>query len=98
TGVAAGRGRRGFRASARCCHREMVAASGNQILTGLYDSLRDRQLRMMEEGTRTVQRMERNVEEHAVILEAIRAGDPGAARTAVTAHLDTAAELLGVRR
>ncbi|GAA1080966.1 GntR family transcriptional regulator [Nocardiopsis composta] len=94
----AGPDRPGFMAADRCFHREIVAASGNQILTGLYDSLRDRQLRMMEEGTRTVQRMERNVEEHAVILEAIRAGDPGAARTAVTAHLDTAAELLGVRR
>ncbi|MFW5415801.1 GntR family transcriptional regulator [Nocardiopsis sp. CNT-189] len=96
--LGAGPDRPAFMAADRRFHREIVEASGNRILIGLYDSLRDRQLRMMEEGARTVRRMERNVEEHAVILEAVRAGDAEAARTAVTAHLDTAAELLGVRR
>ncbi|WP_017626140.1 GntR family transcriptional regulator [Nocardiopsis chromatogenes] len=90
--------RRAFVGADRRFHREIVAASGNAILAGLYDSLRDRQLRMMEEGTRTVERMRRSVEEHQAILEAVRSGDPAAAREAVSVHLGTAARWLGARR
>ncbi|WP_017559515.1 GntR family transcriptional regulator [Nocardiopsis baichengensis] len=90
--------KRAFMSADRRFHREIIAASGNGILVGLYDSLRDRQLRMMEEGTRTAARMRRSVEEHQAILEAVRDGDPGAARAAVSVHLGTAARLLGARR
>lgn len=90
--------RRAFVGADRRFHREIVAASGNAILAGLYDSLRDRQLRMMEEGTRTVERMRRSVEEHQAILGAVRSGDPAAAREAVSVHLGTAARWLGARR
>ncbi|GAA3728678.1 DNA-binding GntR family transcriptional regulator [Spinactinospora alkalitolerans] len=79
-------------------HRAIVTASGNEILINLYGSLRDRQLRMMEEGARTVERMRRNIEEHSAILAAVRAGDPAAAREAVRAHMDSAATLLGSNR
>ena len=89
--------RQAFVLADREFHREIIAAGGNQILAGLYDSLRDRQLRMMEEGVRTVARMRRNIDEHAAILAAVRAGDSGSARRAVQAHLDSAADLLGAR-
>ncbi|GAB3206616.1 GntR family transcriptional regulator [Marinactinospora thermotolerans] len=90
--------RRAFVLADREFHRAIVTASGNEILIHLYGTLRDRQLRMMEEGTRTAARMRRNIEEHGAILEAIRAGDPAAARTAVRVHMDGAATLLGARR
>ncbi|QBI52073.1 GntR family transcriptional regulator [Streptomonospora litoralis] len=89
--------RQAFVLADREFHREIVAGSGNDILTGLYDSLRDRQLRMMEEGIRTVSRMRRNIEEHDAILDAIRSGDPDSAGRAVQAHMDSAAQLLGAR-
>ncbi|MFD0773602.1 GntR family transcriptional regulator [Streptomonospora algeriensis] len=89
--------RQAFILADRDFHRDLVAASGNEILAGLYDSLRDRQLRMMEEGVRTVARMCRNIDEHAAILAAIEAGDPPAAGRAVQLHLDGAAQLLGAR-
>ncbi|TDQ55271.1 GntR family transcriptional regulator [Actinorugispora endophytica] len=79
-------------------HRLVVAAGGNAILTGLYDSLRDRQLRMMRAGMRGTDRMLRNIEEHTAILTAIRDADPAAAERAVHAHMDHAAELLGAKR
>ncbi|MFC4565059.1 GntR family transcriptional regulator [Nocardiopsis mangrovi] len=90
--------RRAFIVADRDFHRAIVAAAGNEIFVTLYDSLRDRQLRMMEEGTRTVARMRANIEEHGVILAAVRDGDPAAARGAVQAHMDAAARLLGARR
>ncbi|GAB3439894.1 GntR family transcriptional regulator [Streptomonospora sediminis] len=90
-------GRQAFVFADREFHREIVAAGGNDILAGLYDSLRDRQLRMMEEGVRTVEQMRRNIDEHAAILAAIRVGDPETARRVVQVHLDAAAQLLGAR-
>ncbi|GAA4953320.1 GntR family transcriptional regulator [Streptomonospora halophila] len=89
--------RQAFVLADRGFHREIVAAGGNAILVGLYDSLRDRQLRMMEEGVRTVARMCRNIDEHAAILAAVEAGDAPSAGRAVQVHLDGAAQLLGAR-
>ncbi|MFC7326315.1 GntR family transcriptional regulator [Marinactinospora rubrisoli] len=90
--------RRGVVLADREFHRTIVSAAGNEILTALYESLRDRQLRMMEEGSRTVERMRRNIEDHGVIRAAIESGDGERARAAVHAHIDAAAELLGARR
>ncbi|MDT0305157.1 GntR family transcriptional regulator [Streptomonospora wellingtoniae] len=89
--------RQAFVLADRDFHRAIVAAGGNAILVGLYDSLRDRQLRMMEEGIRTVARMCRNIDEHAAILAAVEAGDAPSAGRAVQVHLDAAAQLLGAR-
>ncbi len=83
-------------------HRSIVAASGNEILTRLYDSLRDRQLRMGEAAMSAAPaRMERTVDEHAAILDALRQPEGGGgedtterARTAVRTHLGTASEHL----
>ncbi|MDQ1009598.1 DNA-binding GntR family transcriptional regulator [Streptomyces sp. V4I23] len=77
-----------FAVSDRCFHAEIVRHAGNEILSKLYDQLRDRQLRM---GVAIMQalpdRVTRNHTEHAEILERIRAGDVEGAAACVRAHL-----------
>ncbi|MFH7597704.1 GntR family transcriptional regulator [Streptomyces racemochromogenes] len=75
-------------AADRCFHAEIVRHAGNQILSRLYDQLRDRQLRM---GVALLhahpERVERTLAEHAEILDALRAGDREAAAAAVRGHV-----------
>jgi DNA-binding GntR family transcriptional regulator len=81
-------------------HEAIVAATGNEILTSLYRSLRDRQLRMgvvnlLEERTGEldasgVARMRANIGDHEAILTGIATGAIRASEAAVTAHLDRA--------
>ncbi|NWF26884.1 GntR family transcriptional regulator [Streptomyces sp. PKU-EA00015] len=77
-----------FAVSDRCFHAEIVRHAGNEILSKLYDQLRDRQLRM---GVAMMQalpdRVTRNHTEHAEILERIRAGDADGAAECVRSHL-----------
>jgi DNA-binding GntR family transcriptional regulator len=80
----------GFSQADRDFHRAMVAAGGNDILTKLYDTLRDRQLLMGAVLMRgTPGRISSAVEEHAAILAAVKAGDRTALRAAVMHHLAT---------
>ncbi|MGR8009410.1 GntR family transcriptional regulator [Streptomyces hypolithicus] len=75
-------------ATDRCFHAEIVRNAGNQILSRLYDQLRDRQLRM---GVTIMEahpdRIAKNITEHAEMLEAIRAGDAEAAAQCVRRHV-----------
>ncbi|HEY2297589.1 MAG TPA: GntR family transcriptional regulator [Jatrophihabitans sp.] len=81
-------------------HEAIVAATGNEILTSLYRSLRDRQLRMgvvnlLEERTGEldssgVARMRDNIADHEAILTGISTRAIRASEAAVTAHLDRA--------
>lgn len=77
-----------FAVSDRCFHAEIVRHAGNEILSRLYDQLRDRQLRM---GVAVMQahpeRVTKNVTEHAEILERIKAGDADGAAACVRGHL-----------
>ena len=85
-------------------HEAIVAATGNTILTTLYRSLRDRQLRMgvvnlLEERTGEldhagVARMRANIADHEAILAGISTRAIRAGESAVTAHLDRAADQL----
>ncbi|NBM17794.1 GntR family transcriptional regulator [Streptomyces sp. GC420] len=72
----------------RCFHAEIVRSGGNQILSRLYDQLRDRQLRM---GVAVMHshpdRIAKAIAEHGEILDALRAGDPEAAVTAIGRHI-----------
>ncbi|AXG78811.1 GntR family transcriptional regulator [Streptomyces paludis] len=74
--------------SDRSFHAEIVRNAGNQILSKLYDQLRDRQLRM---GVAVMEahpdRIAKNVTEHAELLEAIRAGDADGAAACVRRHV-----------
>ena len=68
----------------------MVAAGGNAILTKLYDTLRDRQLLMGAVLMRGApQRIASALDEHALILAAVTAGDRAGLRHAVMTHLAT---------
>lgn len=73
----------------RCFHAEIVRSGGNQILSRLYDQLRDRQLRM---GTAVMHshpdRISKTLVEHAQILQALRDGDADAAVRLVHGHVE----------
>ncbi|MFJ1620935.1 GntR family transcriptional regulator [Streptomyces sp. NPDC088190] len=72
----------------RCFHAEIVRNAGNDILSRLYDQLRDRQLRM---GVAVMEahpgRIAANITEHGELLEAIRAGDAEGAAQVVRRHV-----------
>jgi DNA-binding GntR family transcriptional regulator len=79
-----------FMAADRAFHRAVVAAAGNAVLTGLYDSLRDRQLRMGVEYMRSgPERMDRAIAEHEAIAVALEAGDTERVRRSVHRHTST---------
>ncbi|MGH3379550.1 MAG: GntR family transcriptional regulator [Actinoallomurus sp.] len=78
----------------RCFHRTLVAAAGNEILTQLYDSLRDRQLRMARLTASDPVRTADAIRDHTEILEAVRSGDRERIRTAIHQHLRTAGAAL----
>jgi DNA-binding GntR family transcriptional regulator len=81
-------------------HAQLVAATGNEIINGVYRSLRDRQLRMGvvnllgPTSSADVGRMRAMTADHRRILEAVRARTVRAAEAAVTEHLDHAEQLL----
>jgi DNA-binding GntR family transcriptional regulator len=84
--------RLGFTEADRRFHGAIVAAAGNAILEGLYDSLRDRQRRMSAITiARTPDAARRFLREHRGIAEALARRDPEAAVALVEAHLRGAA-------
>jgi DNA-binding GntR family transcriptional regulator len=99
------RAARAYAEADRDFHEAIVAATGNEILTTLYRSLRDRQLRMgvvnlLADGTGEldsagVARMRSNIADHEAILAGIAARTVRAGEAAVTAHLDRAEHQLG---
>jgi DNA-binding GntR family transcriptional regulator len=80
-----------FARADRCFHRAIVAAAGNDILIQLYDSLRDRQLRMAQLTANDPSRTADAIRDHAEIVEAVRSGDRRRLRSAIHRHLHTAA-------
>jgi DNA-binding GntR family transcriptional regulator len=69
-------------------HRTYVVAAGNPLLTGFYDSLRERQRRMnsvaLHRGSTDIARI---IEQHARLAELIEAGDAAGFATALVEHL-----------
>ena len=81
----------------RAFHQVTLDESGNRILSDLYSSLRDRQMRMIGESViRDAQRMTTIMDEHRVIAEALRDGDRNGARDAVQTHLASTVRALGL--
>lgn len=82
----------------RCFHAEIVRSGGNEILSRLYDQLRDRQLRM---GVAVMHshpdRIAKTLAEHEEILEALRSGDAEAAVGVVHRHVSWFSHLARVR-
>jgi DNA-binding GntR family transcriptional regulator len=85
----------GFVAEDREFHTIFVTAAGNPIITGLYDSLRDRQRRMIITSLlRDERRIASILVEHKAIAEAIGAGDRERAQALLDSHLRGTLDLL----
>jgi DNA-binding GntR family transcriptional regulator len=85
----------GFVAVDREFHTTFVTAAGNPIVTGLYDSLRDRQQRMIITSLLiSAERSASILVEHRALTEAIRSGDLDGAQTVLAAHLHGTLDLL----
>ncbi|MCW2904481.1 MAG: GntR family transcriptional regulator [Streptosporangiaceae bacterium] len=94
-----GAGLKAFADADRDFHWHLVSAAGNQIVRGLYDQLRDRQVRMsLAHVAERPARLRAAVEEHRAIAQALRDGDPVAARAAVRAHLEHTGDSLRMSR
>jgi DNA-binding GntR family transcriptional regulator len=85
----------GFVAVDREFHTTFVTAAGNPIVTGLYDSLRDRQQRMIITSLLIdAERSASILVEHRALTEAIRSGDLEQAQSVLAAHLRGTLDLL----
>jgi DNA-binding GntR family transcriptional regulator len=79
---------RQFLDSDRAFHTTLVQAAGNPILASVYDSLRDRQIRMIgESAMRDPGRLKAIVAEHEMIAAAVRARDTAGSRDILRRHL-----------
>ncbi|GAA3735308.1 GntR family transcriptional regulator [Streptomyces tremellae] len=81
----------------RLFHTGLLDASGNPLVVQFYGTLRDRQTRMIAESmVSEPHRRESIMEEHAEILDALRAGDGERTLAALDAHLASTRKALGV--
>jgi DNA-binding GntR family transcriptional regulator len=76
----------------RAFHEAIVGAAGNEILTKVYDSLRDRQVRM---GVKSIEvapaRMDKSIAEHKEMIEALGGTSAKRFRELVAGHIHGAA-------
>lgn len=78
-------------------HRVAVAATGNEILLGLYDSIRERQQRMILRYVDDRASAAEVLAEHVALADAVEKGDISALLERLRAHMAlTRAALLGV--
>jgi DNA-binding GntR family transcriptional regulator len=83
----------GFSEADRTFHERIVAAAGNDILTRLYRSLRERQICISEAVMRlSSQRMEIALADHTKLVELLRAGDEAGFVELVEDHLRRAVD------
>ena len=84
-----------FVAMDREFHTVFVTGANNPIITGVYDSLRDRQQRMVSTSLlRDRARMSSIIVEHRALAAAVRAGDLDEAQSVLARHLEGTLELL----
>jgi DNA-binding GntR family transcriptional regulator len=89
--------RREFSDADRAFHAILIEAAGNSILQDVYNSLRDRQMRMIgESAVREPARTETILAEHKEIAEALRDGDRDRSLDAIKAHLAGTQTALGI--
>lgn len=85
----------GFVACDREFHTRFVTAAGNPILAGLYDTLRDRQQRMIASSVlRDERRIASILVEHRALAAAVRDGDLERAQAVLAEHLRGTLDLL----
>ena len=81
----------------RLFHRSMVSATGNTVLTELYDMLRSRQQRVAIAALTTKpQRVPKIIDEHRAIIEALREFDGTAATAVLEQHLKPVFEVVSL--
>ncbi|ADB35853.1 transcriptional regulator, GntR family [Kribbella flavida DSM 17836] len=90
---------KGFLEADRAFHEAIVGAAGNEILAKLYNSLRDRQVRMGVPGIEVQPaRMDKSIAAHQEMIEALGGNSVRRFRELVVAHIEVAAaDLRGVR-
>lgn len=76
-------------------HMTMVAYMHNRTLESLYQNQVYRIQAFARRSFESAGRMEQTVEEHAVIVKALKSEDPVAAYRAASAHLDNLVHLMG---
>ncbi|MDQ3629373.1 MAG: GntR family transcriptional regulator [Actinomycetota bacterium] len=82
-----------FSAADRAFHELIVAASGNEILTRLYRSMRERQICINATAMRVSdERMDLAIADHARFVQLIRSGDHDGFVTLTRTHLEQAAQ------
>jgi DNA-binding GntR family transcriptional regulator len=83
----------------RAFHEAIVGAAGNEILAKLYNSLRDRQVRMGVPGIEMQPaRMDKSIVAHQEMIDALGGNSVKRFRDLVVSHIDTAAaDLRGTR-
>ncbi|WP_406049977.1 GntR family transcriptional regulator [Kribbella sp. NBC_00889] len=75
----------------RAFHEAIVGAAGNQILAKLYNSLRDRQVRMGVPGIQMQPaRMDKSIAAHQEMIDALGGNSVKRFRELVVAHIDSA--------
>jgi DNA-binding GntR family transcriptional regulator len=88
-----------FNEADREFHGLLVAATGNQVITALYAALRDRQVRMgLTTLRRDPHRIDRILEEHEALADAIAKGDRDIANRCLTDHLHGTEQALRAAR
>ena len=76
-------------------HRTVVESAGNPVLLDVYESLRDRQIRMgLRAVTSTQDRTRQVLREHQAIVDGLLSLDEAGAVVAVTAHLNNTLAIL----
>ena len=88
-----------FLVADRVFHEAIVDAAGNQILARLYNSLRDRQVRMGVPGIQVQPvRMDKSITAHQEMIEALGGNSVKRFRELVIAHIaEAAGDLRGTR-
>lgn len=73
-------------------HARIIQMSGNETLEALMAQLNEKIQRIRHMTTYVTRRVEDTIGEHQAILDAVRGGDPEAARSAMKYHLDKVRE------
>ncbi|GAA2602318.1 GntR family transcriptional regulator [Actinomadura fulvescens] len=72
----------------RAFHVHLVKAAGNPVLADMYESLRDRQLRIAAVATGTKERAEHVTAQHRAIAAALAKADAATARSLLHTHIN----------
>ncbi|MGW4382330.1 GntR family transcriptional regulator [Kitasatospora sp. NPDC004531] len=76
-------------------HLTLLRAADNPVLTSLYETLWDRQIRISAAATATPEHAEEDHAEHLALAEALAVPDPEAARALISAHADSLLARIG---